>query len=215
MKKKTLMALFGLTLALASLSACGSATDKKTDSSSSSSATSEQTSEVASTTASQSATVKSDDVKLDLSAAQQVGQDGFGYVYVPKDWVHFQDVNAQDVYQYSDSAGYNLVTMYRYSKEDLNFEKIDDAAVEQAAALYVSLMEQQAVFENITSEKAKISGYDSYQINGRVKSDGKLLRAWLFRTGQSERIYLISLEGDEATFNSVLPYIEATWSETK
>lgn len=206
MKKKLMGSLFSLSLILGLLAACGSKIEQTGTSSSSKETITEQTSDTS--------TASRDEI-LDLSQSQQIGDEQYGYVYVPKDWVAFHDLGGGESYQYSDLVGYNVVTLFSYSKEVLQVEAIDDKAVEQAANSYAYMMEEQGVFENVTGAMTEVVGYRAYQLYGLTKSDGKILCAWIFRTEKSDRVYLVSLEGDTETFEKVLPFIEGTWSETK
>ncbi len=206
MKKKSMLNLLCLCAVLGLLSACGSKIGQTGTPSSSKETTTEKTS---------ATSTDSSDEMLDLSQSQQIGDEQYGYVYVPKDWVAFHDLDGGETYQYSDLAGYNIVTLFSYSKEDLQVEAIDDKAVEKAANSYAYMMEEQGIFENVTGAMTEVVRYRAYQIYGITKSDGKILCAWVFRTEKSDKVYLVSLEGDTETFYKVLPFIEGTWSETK
>ena len=147
---------------------------------------------------------------------QQIGEDGYGYVYVPSNWVKFHDLATGGAgYQYADPSTYNVVTLYSYTAEDLGVKAIDADAVEQAANSYANNIEQQGTFDNLTGAMTEIGGYKAYQVYGTLKSDGKILCAWIFKTEKSKKVYLVSLEGDRETFYKVLPVIEETWAETK
>ena len=208
MKRKLVVSLFSLSLVLGLLAACGSGSSSGTDQSTAET-TSQSTTESASTTTDSS-------TSLDLSDMQQIGEDGYGYVYVPSDWIKFHDIATGGAgYQYADPSTYNVVTLYSYTAEDLGVTAIDSDAVEQAANSYAYNIEQQGTFDNLTGAMVEIGGYEAYQVYGTLKSDGKILCAWIFRTEKSDKVYLVSLEGDKETFSKVLPVIEETWTETK
>ncbi len=105
--------------------------------------------------------------------------------------------------------------MYSYTKEDLAVEKIDQLAVKNAATSYYYGMESSNIYENLTASMSEVAGREAYQVYGTVKSDGKILCAWFFKTEKNDKVYLVSLEGDKETLNQVLPYIEGTWTATK
>ena len=208
MKRKSIVSLFSLTLVLGLLAACGSESNSDADQSTAET-TSQSTTESASTTTDSS-------TSLDLSDMQQIGEDGYGYVYVPSDWIKFHDIATGGAgYQYADPSTYNVVTLYSYTAEDLGVTAIDSDAVEQAANSYANNIEQQGTFDNLTGAMTEIGGYKAYQVYGTLKSDGKILCAWIFKTEKSKKVYLVSLEGDRETFYNVLPAIEETWAETK
>ena len=208
MKKKSMFSLISLCLVLGLLSACGSGKSSGADQT-----TAETTSP--STTDSTNTTADSS-TSLDLSDMQQIGEDGYGYVHVPSNWVKFHDLATGGAgYQYADPSTYNVVTLYSYTAEDLGVKAIDADAVEQAANSYANNIEQQGTFDNLTGAMTEIGGYKAYQVYGTLKSDGKILCAWIFKTEKSKKVYLVSLEGDRETFYNVLPGIEETWTETK
>ncbi len=207
MKKKLIVSLFSLVLVLGLMAGCGlgnkgksaSGADEKTDQSTSKSGK----------------TTKASD-KVDLSDMQQIGEDGYGYVHVPKDWVKFHDSATDGTsFQYSDPSTYNVVTLFNYTAEDLGVEKLDDQAAEQAAISYGHQLKEQDTIENLIFAVVEIAGYEAYQVNATLKSDGKILCAWFFRTEKNDKVYLVSLEGDKETFAKVQPAIEKSWIETK
>lgn len=157
------------------------------------------------------------DTALTDADVQQIGTDEFGYVYVPSDWVQFQDVAGGDTYQYSDLDAYTIVTLFSYDKETLGVETIDDAAAEQAANAYAYGIEQSGEFGEITGAKAQIAGYEAYQIYSKATADDKLLCAWIFVTEAKDKVYLVSLEGqqDSEAFLTAFAYVEESWSATK
>ena len=208
MKKKSMFSLISLCLVLGLLSACGSGKSSGAD---------QTTAETTSPSTTDSTNTTADSTSsLDLSDMQQIGEDGYGYVYVPSNWVKFHDLATGGAgYQYADPSTYNVVTLYSYTAEDLGVKAIDEDAVEQAANSYAYNIEQQGTFDNLTGAMTEIGGYKAYQVYGTLKSDGKILCAWIFKTEKSKKVYLVSLEGDRETFYKVLPVIEETWAETK
>ena len=208
MKKKSMFSLISLCLVLGLLSACGSGKSSGADQTTAET-TSQSTTESASTTTDSS-------TSLDLSDMQQIGGDGYGYVHVPSDWVKFQDMATDGAgYQYADPSTYNVVTLFSYTAEDLGVEKLDDQATEQAAISYGHQLNQQDTYENLIFAVVEIAGYEAYQVNATLKSDGKIICAWFFRTEKNDKVYLVSLEGDKETFAKVQPAIEKSWTETK
>ena len=203
MKKKLIVSLFSLGLVLGLMAGCGWGNKGQSDS-----GTSQSTSKSGKTTDSSD--------KVDLSDMQQIGEDGYGYVHVPKDWVKFHDSATDGAsFQYADPSTYNVVTLFSYTAEDLGVETLDDQAAEQAAISYGHQLNQQDTFENLIFAVVEIAGYEAYQVNATLKSDGKILCAWFFRTEKNDKVYLVSLEGDKETFAKVQPAIEASWTETK
>jgi hypothetical protein len=208
MKKKSMFSLISLCLVLGLLSACGSGKSSGADQTTAET-TSQSTTESASTTTDSS-------TSLDLSDMQQIGEAGYGYVYVPSDWIKFHDIATGGAsYQYADPSTYNVVTLFSYTAEDLGVEKLDDQATEQAAISYGHQLNQQDTYENLIFAVVEIAGYEAYQVNATLKSDGKIICAWFFRTEKNDKVYLVSLEGDKETFAKVQPAIEKSWTETK
>ena len=207
MKKKRIVNLLGICATIGLLSACGS--NKETQVSDSN-----KTESISQSTTESTKSTDGSDVKLDLTGMQQIGKEGYGYIYVPDNWLPFTDLSGGNTYQYT-REGYNIVTLYSYTKEDLAVETINQLAVEQAASSYYYGMESSNLYENLTGSMSEVAGREAYQVYGFLKSDGKILCAWLFMTEEADKVYLLSLEGESETFEKLLPYMEGTWSRTK
>lgn len=126
----------------------------------------------------------------------------------------FIDGSGKGTYQYSAKDGISIVTMDSYTKDELGIEKIDATSAETVATNYAYGMDQSGQFGELTGAKTAIGDYAAYQVYGTAKAEGKLLCAWIFTTEELDRVYLISLEGDEtsAIFSQELLLIESTWS---
>lgn len=196
-----------LSAGLICLLGCGSVSPKEQKSNQpSSSSTTEQPSDSASA-----------EESLAEEGIQQIGNEEVGYVYVPADWTPFKDLAGGESYQYSATDAYTIITMFSYDKETLGVEVIDDAAAEQAANSYAYSMDESGLYDSLTGAKAQIAGYEAYQVYANAKSDGKLICAWIFVTEAKDKVYLVSLEGQQSdeTYQTALAYIEASWSAQK
>ena len=94
-----------------------------------------------------------------LKDMQQIGNDRVGYVFVPKDWVRFKDLNGSDSYQYSATDAYTIVTMNGYTKQKLGIDAIDDVVVKQVADNYFGMMDKTGKFQGLTGSRATITDY--------------------------------------------------------
>lgn len=200
------------------LLACSSTnkSDKKAQQTTSST-TKTTTSKSRKTTTQSSSSSSDKDKDLTDKDVQQIGTDQVGYVNVPADWIRFTDAAGGESYQYSATDAYTIITMFSYDKETLGVEKIDDAAAEQAANSYAYALKSSGNFENLTGAKAKIAGYEAYQVYANAKSDGKFICSWIFVTEAKDKVYLVSLEGQKTNkeFLKVFAYIEKSWSAKK
>lgn len=210
--KKFVLSVLILSASLCLLLGC-SQTNKATKKTSETTTSVEKTS---SSTKSSSTEAASDEALTDEST-QQIGNDEVGYVNVPSNWVKFQDLSGGGSYQYSAPDAYTIVTMFGYSKETLGMDAINDEAAKKAASSYVYGMKQSGQYGEVTGAKAKIAGYEAYQVYAKAKSDGKLICAWVFVTEEKNKVYLISLEGKQAdkVFLKELAFIEKAWTSKK
>ena len=206
--KKKYLLLFLVILVSVGLGACNSSGNSKSKSSSQISSSS-KVSEKANGSLSSSAT-KKNDVKTEET--QRVGSDDYGYIDIPKNWLKFRDVDGGDSIQYTDSSGYNIVTMNAYTKEKAKIQEREEFTAQTIAnRIYYNWQNNKNV-NRVWGSKGAVAGNEAYQVNVIMKS-GQYLVSWIFK--KDEKVYLIALEGNRETLIKLPPYIEKTWSLRK
>ena len=111
-----------------------------------------------------------------------VGNDHYGYVKVPKNWIEFHDVNNNTVYQYTDigEKGY-IITLQTYDEDISPYtaaNNIKNSVVSEGNTATVSY--------------TKISTYYGYVVNAKY-TDGTYLDAYLFKA--NGKLHYVSIEG--------------------
>ena len=116
----------------------------------------------------------------------EAGGDEYGYIQVPADFVSFMDDTAENVLQYSDRTGKNIVTLRRNNGTDF----------QSAAQNLLSYMDKQHEIDGLTAATLTVGGYDAIQIHGHYP-DGYYLVIWLIEDPAAPAdSYYLSMEFD-------------------
>ena len=146
---------------------------------------------------------------------QIVGSDDYGYVKIPKSWVHFKEIEGGDDIQYCDGTDVNIVTLNTFKPEQFGISESEYAALETvqiSTSIYESKQKSQD-FSKVWGSKSTIGGYDAYVVNCIAK-DGKYLIIWIFKSDDGKFRY-VSLEGVPEVLKNLLPMVEESWTNKK
>lgn len=146
---------------------------------------------------------------------QVVGSDDYGYVKIPKSWVHFKEIEGGDDIQYCDGTDVNIVTLNTFKPEQFGISESEYAALETvqiSTSIYESKQKSQD-FSKAWGSKSTIGGYDAYVVNCIAK-DGKYLIIWVFKSDDGKFRY-VSLEGVPEVLKNLLPMVEESWTNKK
>ena len=146
---------------------------------------------------------------------QVVGSDDYGYVKIPKSWVHFKEIEGGDDIQYCDGTDVNIVTLNTFKPEQFGISESEYAALETvqiSTSIYESKQKSQD-FSKVWGSKSTIGGYDAYVVNCIAK-DGKYLIIWVFKSDDGKFRY-VSLEGVPEVLKNLLPMVEESWTNKK
>ena len=172
--------------------------------------TSKSKKEVASetTTVQETTTVAESTIK----DTQVIGSDAYGYVKVPKSWIHFTEVEGGDDIQYCDGTDINIVTLNTFKPEHLGVSESEYAALDavQVSTSIYQTKQQSKDFSKVWGSKSKIGGYDAYVVNCIAKN-GKYLVIYIFKSDDGKFRY-VSLEGTPEVLKDMLPLIEQSWT---
>jgi len=201
---KKIISLSTLLVCCLTLAACNTSKTKKE-------AASDTTTVQETTTAQETTTVAESTIK----DTQVIGSDAYGYVKVPKSWIHFTEVEGGDDIQYCDGTDINIVTLNTFKAEQFGIseselEKVDPIQISNS--IYQSKSESPD-FSKVWGSKSRIGGYDAYQVNCIAKT-GKYLVIWIFKSDDGKFRY-VSLEGDLDTIKELAPTIEESWTNKK
>ena len=201
---KKIVSLSTLLVCCLCLAACNTSKTKKE-------AASDTTTVQETTTAQETTTVAESTIK----DTQVIGSDAYGYVKVPKSWIHFTEVEGGDDIQYCDGTDINIVTLNTFKAEQFGIseselEKVDPIQISNS--IYQSKSES-SDFSKVWGSKSRIGGYDAYQVNCIAKT-GKYLVIWIFKSDDGKFRY-VSLEGNLDTIKELAPTIEESWTNKK
>ena len=201
---KKIVSLSTLLVCCLCLAACNTSKSKKE-------VASDTTTVQETTTAQETTTVAESTIK----DTQVIGSDAYGYVKVPKSWIHFTEVEGGDDIQYCDGTDINIVTLNTFKAEQFGIseselEKVDPIQISNS--IYQSKSES-SDFSKVWGSKSRIGGYDAYQVNCIAKT-GKYLVIWIFKSDDGKFRY-VSLEGNLDTIKELAPTIEESWTNKK
>ena len=146
---------------------------------------------------------------------QVVGSDDYGYVKIPKSWVHFKEIEGGDDIQYCDGTDVNIVTLNTFKPEQFGISESEYAALETvqiSTSIYESKQKSQD-FSKVWGSKSTIGGYEAYVVNCIAKN-GKYLIIWVFKSDDGKFRY-VSLEGVPEVLKNLLPMVEESWTNKK
>ena len=146
---------------------------------------------------------------------QIVGSDDYGYVKIPKSWVHFKEIEGGDDIQYCDGTDVNIVTLNTFKPEQFGISESEYAALETvqiSTSIYESKQKSQD-FSKVWGSKSTIGGYEAYVVNCIAKN-GKYLIIWIFKSDDGKFRY-VSLEGVLEVLKNLLPMVEESWTNKK
>ena len=201
---KKIVSLSTLLVCCLCLAACNTSKSKKEVSS-------EATTVQETTTAQETTTVAESTIK----DTQVIGSDDYGYVKIPKSWVHFKEIEGGDDIQYCDGTDVNIVTLNTFKPEQFGISESEYAALETvqiSTSIYESKQKSQD-FSKVWGSKSTIGGYEAYVVNCIAKN-GKYLIIWVFKSDDGKFRY-VSLEGVPEVLKNLLPMVEESWTNKK
>ena len=150
-----------------------------------------------------------------IEETQVVGSDDYGYVKIPKSWIHFKEIEGGDDIQYCDGTDVNIVTLNTFKPEQFGISESEYAALETvqiSTSIYESKQKSQD-FSKVWGSKSTIGGYEAYVVNCIAKN-GKYLIIWVFKSDDGKFRY-VSLEGAPEVLKNLLPMVEESWTNKK
>ena len=179
---------------------------------------SEQTNEVkteASSSVQETSSQEPSSYQKQTEETQVVGSDDYGYVKIPKSWVHFKEIEGGDDIQYCDGTDVNIVTLNTFKPEQFGISESEYAALETvqiSTSIYEAKQKSQD-FSKVWGSKSTIGGYEAYVVNCIAKN-GKYLIIWVFKSDDGKFRY-VSLEGVPEVLKNLLPMVEESWTNKK
>jgi hypothetical protein len=200
-KKMRILKGFVMLMLAASLIGCSNQDDVSTKSS----ATEQTKTENTSTVKKQETPVKNEPKETEPAVEmKKVGQEGYGYINVPSDWVKFVDVETNTSFQISSRDSKQIISMNVF--EDAGA----DANLETYANIVAANMEKNGA-QDLKGAKVKLGNYEALQVYAAYP-EGMFLVAWVFKAEDGKYRY-ISAEGPKEHIMDVVGYVEKDgWS---
>ena len=210
MKNKILLGSMTLLSAFI-LAACGNR-EKKTNETTAA-PTTEVTKETtdAPTTTTQTTTPGSSSGAKEISLAdtQRIGNEKFGYINIPKDWVVYNDkTQSSQTLKYSSTNKNNALIKCSNTKDTVELGPNETFDAELFANRLYSSFGKHKNRTSIEGVKAIFAGGDAFLIKVTVK-DGSTLYVWVFQKG--DKVYTIIIQGSEDMIKSLRPVLEQSW----
>ena len=207
MKNKILLSSVTLLSALM-VAACGNGEKKATET------TAEPTTEVttaAPTTTAPTTTAGSSSGAKEISLAdtQRIGNEKFGYINIPKDWVVYNyKTQSSKTLKYSSPDKHNVLIMDSSTKDTVELGPNETFSAELLANRLYSYWGKYKNQTSIEGVKAIFASGDAFLIKVTVK-DGSTLYVWVFQKG--DKVYTITIQGSEDMIKALRPVLEQSW----
>lgn len=181
------------------LAACGNGEKKATETT------------AASTTKAQKTTPGSSSGSKEISLAdtQRIGNEKFGYINIPKDWVVYNDkTQSSKTLKYLSPDKHNELIMGSNTKDTVELGPNETFDAQLLADRLYSVLGKHKNRTSIEGVKAIFAGGDAFLIKVTVKN-GKTLYVWVFQKG--DKVYTITIQGSEDMIKALRPVLEQTW----
>ena len=181
------------------LAACGNGEKKATETT------------AASTTKAQKTTPGSSSGSKEISLAdtQRIGNEKFGYINIPKDWVVYNDkTQSSKTLKYLSPDKHNELIMGSNTKDTVELGPNENFDAQLLADRLYSVLGKHKNRTSIEGVKAIFAGGDAFLIKVTVKN-GKTLYVWVFQKG--DKVYTITIQGSEDMIKALRPVLEQTW----
>ena len=170
----------------------------------------------ASTTKAQTTTPGSSSGSKEISLAdtQRIGNEKFGYINIPKDWVVYNfkaqssKTQSSKTLKYSSPDKHNMLLMESNTKDTVELGPNETFDAELFANRLYSSFGKHKNRTSIEGVKAIFAGGDAFLIKVTVK-DGSTLYVWVFQKG--DKVYTIIIQGSEDMIKSLRPVLEQSW----
>ena len=186
------------------LAACGNGEKKATET------TTASTTKAQTTTPGSSSRAK----EISLADTQRIGNENFGYINIPKDWVVYNfkaqssKTQSSKTLKYSSPDKHNMLLMESNTKDTVELgpnETFDAQLLADRLYSFWGKAKNQTSLEGV---KAIFASEDAFLIKVTVK-DGSTLYVWVFQKG--DKVYTIIIQGSEDMIKSLRPVLEQSW----
>ena len=182
------------------LAACGNGEKKATET------TAASTTKAQTTTPGSSSRAK----EISLADTQRIGNENFGYINIPKDWVVYNfKAQSSKTLKYSSPDKHNMLLMESNTKDTVELgpnETFDAQLLADRLYSFWGKAKNQTSLEGV---KAIFASEDAFLIKVTFKN-GNILYEWVFQKG--DKVYNITIVGSEDMIKALRPVLEQSWS---
>ena len=188
------------------LAACGNGEKKATETVAASTTEVAKETTAAPTTKAQTTTPGSSSGAKEISLAdtQRIGNEKFGYINIPKDWV-VHTTRSSKALEYLSPDKNNALIMDSNTKDTVKLGPNDAQLLADRSYSFWGKSKNQTSIEGV---KAIFAGGDAFLIKVTVK-DGSTLYIWVFQKG--DKVYTITIVGSEDMIKALRPVLEQSW----
>ena len=165
----------------------------------------------ASTTTTQTTTPGSSSGSKEISLAdtQRIGNEKFGYINIPKDWVVYNDkTQSSQTLKYSSPDKHNALIMGSNTKDTVELGPNETFDAELFANRLYSSFGKHKNRTSLEGVKAIFASEDAFLIKVTFKN-GNILYEWVFQKG--DKVYNITIVGSEDMIKALRPVLEQSW----
>ena len=203
MKNKILLSSVTLLSAFI-LAACGNGEKKATET------TAASTTKAQTTTPGSSSRAK----EISLADTQRIGNENFGYINIPKDWVVYNfkaqssKTQSSKTLKYSSPDKHNMLLMESNTKDTVELgpnETFDAQLLADRLYSFWGKAKNQTSLEGV---KAIFASEDAFLIKVTF-ADGKTVYEWIFKKG--DKVYTVAIKGAEDMIKALRPIFEQSF----
>ena len=193
------------------LEACGNGEKKTTETVAAPTTGVAKETTAASTTKAQTKTPGSSSGAKEISLAdtQRIGNEKFGYINIPKDWVvHNFKAQSSKALKYSSPDKHNMLLMDSNTKDTVELGPNETFDAQLLADRLYSFWGKDKNQTSIEGVKAIFASGDAFLIKVTFKN-GNTLYEWVFQKG--DKVYNITIVGSEDMIKALRPVLEQSW----
>lgn len=181
------------------LAACGNGEKKATET------TAASTTKAQTTTPGSSSRAK----EISLADTQRIGNENFGYINIPKDWVVYNfKAQSSKTLKYSSPDKHNMLLMESNTKDTVELgpnETFDAQLLADRLYSFWGKAKNQTSLEGV---KAIFASEDAFLIKVTF-ADGKTVYEWIFKKG--DKVYTVAIKGAEDMIKALRPIFEQSF----
>ncbi len=191
------------------LAACGNGEKKATETVAASTTEVAKETTAAPTTKAQTTTPGSSSGAKEISLAdtQRIGNEKFGYINIPKDWV-VRTTRSSKALEYLSPDKNNALIMDSNTKDTVKLGPNETFDAQLLADRLYSLWGKNKNRTSIEGVKAVFASEDAFLIKVTF-TNGNTLYEWVFQKG--DKVYTIIIMGSEDMIKTLRPVLEHSW----